>query len=242
MRTLYQTLAVSVAVAALTVGATARAAVIDFDSLPYPSPASFLFLDSQFAHLGVLFEGGVGSNDTFGGVVVLPTDPDGTNRGYMRLGAPQTIRFVDPTNSAVNATTNFVSFDNVGLIASGGQYSGFTASAFDVSGNLLGQVTINPVGPFQSRSTFNTSLSFAGIHRITTTRIPSRDVGMQPIDNLMFGPLTILSPPGQGIPEPSAWVMMILGFAAAGVGLRRRRNVLANQRDESEPSLAGGSV
>ncbi|MBL8772136.1 MAG: PEPxxWA-CTERM sorting domain-containing protein [Phenylobacterium sp.] len=212
------TLAATVGVAA---AATAQATTIDFDSLPYSTPGAVVELNTQFAHLGVLFEAGVGSIDTFGGVIILPGDPDGTNIGYMRLGAPQTIRFVDPSNSAVNATTNFVSFDNLGLIASAGEYSGFTARAFDLNGNLLGETTVAPAGPAQARAVFQTSLSFTGIHRITTTRIPSPIGGMQPIDNLTFGPLTVVTP--GGVPEPSTWAMMILGFAAAGHILRRSR-------------------
>lgn len=216
---------ISVATAALAVAASAEATVIDFDDLAYPTPTSVVELNTQFAHLGILFENGVGSKDTFGGVIILPTDSDGTNLGYMRLGAPQTIRFVDPTNSAVNATTDFVSFDNLGLIASGGLYSGFNARAYDVNGNLLGETTVDPVGPSQARSPFTTSFSFAGIHRITTTRIVRQDIGMQPIDNLTFGPLTIVTP-AQAVPEPSTWATMILGFGLAGAALRRTRNVI----------------
>jgi len=32
----------------------------------------------------------------------------------------------------------------------------------------------------------------------------------------------VIAPPAAAIPEPSAWALMILGFAAAGVSLRRR--------------------
>jgi hypothetical protein len=32
---------------------------------------------------------------------------------------------------------------------------------------------------------------------------------------------------GGAIPEPSTWALMILGFGAAGAGLRRRRGVYA---------------
>lgn len=226
MPSLRQCFPISIAAAAVAVAATAEAAVIDFDGLAYSTPSSVVELNTQFAHLGILFENGVGSKDTFGGVIILPTDPDGTNLGYMRLGAPQTIRFVDPTNSAVNATTDFVSFDNLGLIASGGLYSGFNARAYDVNGNLLGETTVDPIGPLQARSPFTTSFSFAGIHRITTTRIVRQDVGMQPIDNLTFGPLTIVTP-SQGVPEPSAWAMMILGFGLVGAGFRRGRRLVA---------------
>ncbi|PZQ56033.1 MAG: hypothetical protein DI570_21305, partial [Phenylobacterium zucineum] len=33
--------------------------------------------------------------------------------------------------------------------------------------------------------------------------------------------------PGTVVPEPSAWALMILGFGAVGVGLRRRRAITA---------------
>jgi hypothetical protein len=204
--------------AAISGAAPAGAAVIDFDGLPYTTPTAVVPLSDQYASLGVLFEGGVGSINTFGNVIVLPSDPDGFNVGYMRLDQVQTIRFVDPTNSAVDAVTNFVSFDNLGLIASGGVYDGFTAQAFDLNGLLLGQATINAIGPFAGRSPFQTSFSFEGIHRIVATQIEAG--GMAPIDNLTFGPLTTAQ--AGAVPEPATWLTMIVGFAAVGVMVRRR--------------------
>ena len=39
---------------------------------------------------------------------------------------------------------------------------------------------------------------------------------------LVIAPPAPGSPPAAGIPEPSLWALMILGFGAAGVSLRRR--------------------
>ena len=35
----------------------------------------------------------------------------------------------------------------------------------------------------------------------------------------------LYTPPGGAVPEPGTWVMMLMGFGAAGYAMRRRRKV-----------------
>ena len=43
-------------------------------------------------------------------------------------------------------------------------------------------------------------------------------------------PTNPVTPPVSAVPEPSTWLMTIMGFAAAGIGLRRRRAANAHRR------------
>lgn len=47
------------------------------------------------------------------------------------------------------------------------------------------------------------------------------------VDNLLITDNSVVVDPGPGVPEPSAWALMILGFGTAGAMLRRRERVAA---------------
>ncbi|MBX3482693.1 PEPxxWA-CTERM sorting domain-containing protein [Phenylobacterium sp.] len=58
------------------------------------------------------------------------------------------------------------------------------------------------------------------------------------IDDISFRGEAV-TPPGGGIPEPSAWALMILGFGASGAALRRRRGGRRRRRVERNCLSAG---
>ena len=89
--------------------------ILDFDTL---TPESWV--GNSYQSSGVIFDvpGWDVRNETFSGIVLVPSSPN-----YIRLTEQvSTIRFVDPANPAVPATTTFFEFDNPGLIASWGYY------------------------------------------------------------------------------------------------------------------------
>ena len=61
---------------------------------------------------------------------------------------------------------------------------------------------------------------------------PQRVLGLQivPLGDFFLGNATLTydySPSIAAVPEPSAWALMVMGFAALGAGLRRARRVIA---------------
>jgi hypothetical protein len=187
--------------------ALAVSILINFDSLSVP-----VALSTQFAAQGVVFNSGLADNNTFGAQVVVPSSPN-----YVRFGDGFTITFVDPANSAVNATTDFVSYENLGL-HSGGQYDGYTVSVRNLLGVEIGTFTVPPEGPGAEIAPFPTSFSIAGIHSLvfsrTTNPLGSGIVGF---DDLQFNAVTAV----RAVPEPASGLLLVGGLA--GLGLLRRR-------------------
>jgi hypothetical protein len=196
------------AVMFISAAALAVPVTIDFESIVSPGDT----LSTQFVAQGVVLNslGSVG-NDTFGGVVIVPSPSN-----YVGFGDGLTITFVDPANPAVPAVTDSVSFANLGLLSSAALYDGYTVSARNISGVEIGSATVPPIGPSQARAVFDTSFSVAGIHSLVFTRITNPNFpggGIVAFDTLRFESVT-------PVPEPAApWS---LGLAMAGlVALRR---------------------
>ena len=127
--------------------------------------------------------------------------------GTLSYTAPITASFFSTANTAIKATTNFVKVlgDQVPL----GQGSAFL-EAYDVNGILLGSTSAADVGAVGTGPVL--SLSLTGIHSVRFFS-DNATIGF---DNFEFGTLT-------GVPEPSSWAMMLLGFGLAGTALRRQR-------------------
>lgn len=132
---------------------------------------------------------------------------------------------------------------------------GYRVSLYDANGDLwahapdsttitdlfLPPKTLNGVGPVRVRTTlvalgtssftFDTGYSVNNIlGQLSDPNIP-RIVGNRGANGAISGfeipdDPPVVDPPS-GIPEPGAWAMMILGFGAAGVVLRRRLRPLA---------------
>jgi hypothetical protein len=153
--------------------------LINFDSLTVP-----VNLGTQFVAQGVLFAGGLADNQTFGGQVIIPSAPN-----YVRFSDPFTVTFVDPSNSAVPATTDFVSYENIGL-HSGGQFDGYTVSVRNAQDEEIATATVPPTGPGAEVTPFTTTFSIGGIHSLVFTRITNPNgSGTIGFDDLRFGAL-----------------------------------------------------
>ena len=128
-----------------------------------------------------------------------------------------TITFVDPTDPGVDATTDFVSFANLG-IHSISSYNGMTISVQDLLGGEIATATVPPVGPFIEMAPFTTSFSLPGIHALVFTQIinPTAD-SIVGFDDLSFN---AVSP----VPEPGT--ALLFGVGMAGLGLLRPRTAL----------------
>lgn len=171
-------------IAASTIGHAA--VLLDFDTL---SPGSWV--GDAYQSAGVIFDapGWDVRNENFGGIVLVPSSPN-----YIRLTEQvltTTLRFVDPANPGVPATTTYFQFDNPGLVSSSGFYGGLNVVAKDLEGNIVATASIPHVGPFQSRSTFTTTIQSSEICSVAFTYVRNPWAqGLVPIDNIRFGDVT----------------------------------------------------
>ncbi|MFC3595135.1 PEPxxWA-CTERM sorting domain-containing protein [Novosphingobium piscinae] len=105
------------------------------------------------------------------------------------------------------------------------------------SGSLLASLVLgkatsgssNPDGFGAQYCTFQDfSLGFSGVAKLV---VFGGTVNQQVFDDLTFGSTTAGSGGNTGaVPEPSTWAMMLLGFAAVGMAMRKRANVVTSVR------------
>lgn len=116
---------------------------------------------------------------------------------------------------AFNFTTPVNGVGVISNFGDGGQIQLYSGA--NLTGTLLGQVQYGP-GAFAGL----TSTLSAGSVRFTCDF--NADLACGAYD-VQFG--TFAQAPGGAVPEPLTWTMMILGFAATGSALRRRRPAIA---------------
>lgn len=182
-------------------GAAAASTVIDFESL--------LASTTAYSTQGVTFTSGVGglvnpvngpngSRNIIGNYVEDPNDPD--------------IGVFDPLRADFDALVGNVSVD-LGDWPSReyGDEDLLFLEAFDAGDVSLGRVELL-IGPLESE--FKTlAVAAAGIKYVTFGSVGDGGSSVY-ADNFTFG---------AAVPEPSAWVLMILGFGGLGAVLRQRR-------------------
>jgi hypothetical protein len=148
--------------------------------------------------------GGVGSALTAGTGGVPGTNPDST----FAPDAPWTFTLVDPAELVV--TDAFASVDQFELF-DGGVSLGST-SAPTSGGACGGDITACLADPSYSHGTF---LLTAGDHSITGSTL---------LSGLGSGAAFFIV---RAVPEPGTWMMMLFGFGAIGLMLRRSRKAIA---------------
>ena len=118
------------------------------------------------------------------------------------LGAPSTGIFLEPKLESLNSTTGVINFNTL--------LTGMTVFAFHAGG----------AGDGNQGTFFFQFDAGAGVDVITINdRLNSNATGLSN---------AALFQTGQGaVPEPATWAMMLLGFGAMGVSLRRRRGTQA---------------
>jgi len=220
-------------------GGSAQAAVVslNFEGVNATYPSGFANI-LEFYNGGVSSDGTTGTNYgvSFGSNALaiclntLSGSCSNTSRGG--LGDPNSQKgglfFLDGSQTFMNMAAGFdtgFSFNYVSVSFSGsvGVYDGLNGT-----GNLLATLSLAPNSgscpgynagfcPFSAKGvTFDgigKSISFAGVANQIV------------FDDITFGS-AIPGPdtgPGNGVPEPATWAMMIAGFGMAGAALRRRR-------------------
>ena len=223
--------AIAALAASLALGGAARATTIVFT----PSSGGFGgvvetpwmgdvpgggLLGSHYTGFGVDFSYGSGE------VYVNETDPPdapiytfaGVSGGKHNFFFPVDGRIVLP-GTLTTGVTDFIS------IFGGASYTGLLQlSAYGTAGNLLGS-TINTCPNDPMSNAFGCfsqlSISAAGI---ASFKVESLSDELGP-DSFGVREITLNTP--TAIPEPGGWLLMILGFGAAGALLRVRRRLAA---------------
>jgi hypothetical protein len=169
-----------------------------------------------FAATSIDFETtGLGAPTTIGGAV----NGDYSNLGlsfdgasYFQCGGgcptPDHGAFISGANTLSPFTVTFAGLaDNFSAVNV--SFSSVIATAFDSSNNVLGSDS-----SFTNFNLDDILLPYSGISYITFSF--NGDQAGYGVDNFSW------TPEG-GVPEPSTWAMMLLGFGAVGFSLRRTR-------------------
>lgn len=202
----------SLAASALTLSAApafAAEVLITFDEVQanyVPTPGTKQEITNQFAPLGVLFSDvstpgrGAIAGKCGPGEGAVALFGFGNNGGCGDYTPNLDILFVNPLDSLSSGYTTAFSILNFdGLIQ---------ATAFDSQGNLLG-----------TTSNYSGLLSFSGIGNISRVNLLSIDQDPTTLDTLRFEQVLGIS---GAVPEPTTWMLMMLGMAGIGFSMRRK--------------------
>lgn len=94
--------------------------------------------------------------------------------------------------------------------------------AYDSADNFLGQDTLTIPSTFTGLMTLN--VSFAGISRVEFGGVGLNGQSNVYADNFSFDMA------GNGVPEPAAWAMLVIGFGAMGGAMRARTRKAVSSR------------
>jgi len=210
--------AILAGVSAMALPAAANAsAVITFGATtPIPSPANN-FATPELSGLGLTRYATTGASIALDANAVLRFDFLGSESG-----------FNDTFTAAGGVTyTEFTTFiNNFGSPLLIGQ-------AAYAAGSLAGLLTFTSSGPGATSGVGSDGFGiFLGANQTSGTAVSTFYLGYDDqINNIddnhddMIIRVTVLPP----VPEPATWMTMLLGFAAVGVGMRRRKRVLGVQ-------------
>lgn len=113
------------------------------------------------------------------------------------LGAPATGAFLEPKLEGLNSNTGIINFNTL--------LTGITVFGFHAGG----------AGDGQQGTFFFSADAGAGVNIITITdRLNSKATGLSNAALFQTGV--------PAVPEPGTWAMMLLGFGAIGLSMRRR--------------------
>jgi hypothetical protein len=209
----------------LFVTAAQAATTINFESIGSPmtnSPGSAVPSGAQLgnqyqATLGPVFKSGsafVALVNLGSGTTSPTTGIGGTSAGNLSYGTPFEIQFFLPGTSTP-AATDAVSLQLDTIPLGSGTV---TMQAFNLSGALLGTITVTDIGPPPSAPL---ALNIPGIHRI----VVSETSATVAFDDLTFNPLTEAT--ATSVPTLSEYALLglILLIALVAAMPRQRRSV-----------------
>jgi hypothetical protein len=190
------------ALALLTASTAQASTIINFES--YPDPSDFV----SFTNSGATFTGTGGTQlfeissygTTWGTAGPKVLCPYLSSTNY--CGGSFNVTFANPVNSLQFYFTG----DNSARIA-------LSVQAF-LNNVLLGTLSVQADGTVSTAQLVNLG-SFGAIDKVSVTG-GSADIGGLAYDDFSFNPVVV------AVPEPSTWALMLLGFAAIGVSVRRR--------------------
>jgi len=162
------------------------------------------------------FVTGFGFNLAGTGVVFDPVD--GGPPGNGTLGTPFT-----PTNGS-DGTTGLV---NPVSVIDGSTFFSMNFTNFGVGKTFTWLLDVDPADPFASPTVFGNTLIGASIYvdfsnGLRGTGLLEAVNGNPDASQLVITTFT----PTPGVPEPSTWAMLIMGFGAMGCAIRNRRQRL----------------
>lgn len=201
--------------------------------------AVLAFVGAGSAHAGVIYSNDFESGSTAGitGFTAITTAPSGEK--FLGQLAENASSLLTVDTSGHNNLT--LTFDFYAINSLDGTPDNFIVKINGVTvGDWWHHHDGNTTNPFAKTATSHLGYAFYGPDRtygisfniangasttiefIGSTDQPSFDEGFG-VDNIVLSGNTITG----GIPEPSTWAMMILGFGAAGAAMRRRRDASA---------------
>jgi PEP-CTERM motif len=212
--------------------ATASTIVLNFEGVaPYPNNNDVFvqnFYNGGTSSVGLSGPNyGVSFSDNALSICLNGTNVSCSNTSRGGLGNPssqnEALFFLSGNQTFMNIAAGFTSGFSFeySAIGSGGNVSAYTG--LNGTGTLLGTLDLptTPSGPCPGYSAafcpfFPVGLNFAG----TAESISFAGVANQIVfDDVTFGSATV-----GGVPEPSTWAMMILGFAGIGFVFYRRQS------------------
>lgn len=165
--------------------------------------------------------------------------PNGTDGSGPDFSASWTFTYAAPLGPVNSGLLEFGLYDGDSA-ASGDQVALFTLNGFDLTAELNAILEAKPglqgsenFYSFVLPGSVYAQLATGSATFALTLKGPGLGILGETPNNgawLDFATLTVGSrdvDPGPGIPEPSAWALMIAGFGLAGAGLRRRRAAAA---------------
>jgi len=207
MRSIY--LATACAVALLGAPAIAAPIVLTFEGIADNSPVG-----SFYAAQGIDFSPAT--------LALIDADAGGSGNFANEPSANTIMFFLDANNAILNYAdgfeTGFSFFYTSSTAATVNVYDGLGGT-----GNLLGTLNLtaqhtdncagDPTGTFCNWTAVG--VAFAGVARSIDFGGTANQTGF---DNITFGSAT----PGNAIPEPTTWALMVGGFGLVGGAIRRR--------------------
>jgi hypothetical protein len=192
----------------MSIASAANAIVIDL------APSNNFY--QTYSQDGFTFTNSKNSFDALGNWVHLPGqehyNASNSNGGLF-------VNYGGTTTDLTATAGGTFKFESIGLADVYNQLTGgdVSFSFFGLGGSLISSTTVTLLSGIAGLQTFN--FNIAGVERVSFTAISTYGEWVQ-FDNVAVNGVA------SGVPEPSTWAMMLLGFAGLGYAGYRKRKAL----------------